>query len=283
MTKDTDSKILKKLEKQKKEEGKLPLLFEFYRELLHIQSRAGKRINIPKPALDDRTISQRIKQRLPLVSFANLVLDLPLLREVFVEVIAAFAKYPELFGEIPERLKNPKAGRLLTRKAVEAWFKGKELPPKLLNSDTSDELMQAIIHAALKSFLMSYAGALLSFVDQERWRRRYCPICGGSPDFAFLDKERGSRWLLCSRCDTEWVFQRLKCPYCGTEDQKALAYYTDDEGKYRLYVCEQCKRYLKAIDLQKTKAEVLLPLERFNTLALDSQAQEQGYRTKNPR
>ena len=35
-------------------------------------------------------------------------------------------------------------------------------------------------------------------VDQEKWRRRYCPVCGGNPDIAYLDTERGSRWLVCS-------------------------------------------------------------------------------------
>ena len=129
----------------------------------------------------------------------------------------------------------------------------------------------------MRPFLTSHAETLTSSIDQERWRRKYCPICGGSPDFAFLDKERGSRWLLCSRCDTEWIFQRLECPYCGTQDQKALAYLTDDEGLYRLYTCEQCKRYLKAIDLRQAKAEILLPLERFYTLDMDSQARKQGY------
>jgi len=114
-------------------------------------------------------------------------------------------------------------------------------------------------------------------VNQERWRRGYCPICGGNPDFAFLDKERGARWLLCSGCDAEWLFQRLECPYCGTQDQDALAYFTDDEGLYRLYVCERCKRYLKALDLRQAKSEVLLPLERLFTFDIDAQAQEYGY------
>ena len=137
--------------------------------------------------------------------------------------------------------------------------------------------MQAIIQATLKPFLVSHAKALIDFIDQERWRRRYCPICGGRPDFAFLDNEQGTRWLLCSRCDAEWLFQRLQCPFCGTHDQKALAFFTDDAGLYRLYVCEQCKHYLKTIDLRQAKSEVLLPLERFDTLGMDTQAQQQGY------
>jgi len=119
---------------------------------------------------------------------------------------------------------------------------------------------------------------LLPEVDQERWRRQYCPVCGGPPDFAYLDKDAGARWLLCSRCDAEWLFQRLQCPYCGSQDQSALAYFTDDEGLYRLYVCEQCKRYLKAIDLRQTESEILLPLERLLTFELDVQARGKGYR-----
>jgi len=73
------------------------------------------------------------------------------------------------------------------------------------------------------------------------------------------------------------LFQRLECPHCGNQDQDALDYFTNDDGRYRLYVCERCKGYLKAIDLRQTESEVLLPLERLLTLQFDMQAQEQGY------
>ena len=86
----------------------------------------------------------------------------------------------------------------------------------------------------------------------------------------------GLRGLLCSRCDAEWLFQRLQCPYCGTQNQAALAYFTDDEGVYRLYVCEQCHKYIKTIDLRHTESEVLV--ERVLTLDMDRQAQEKGYK-----
>ena len=276
MTIDTDSQILKKLDGQEKEEGTLPLLLQFYRQLLRIQSRAEGRISIPETALRREAVMQRTERGLPALNFNDLAPDWPLLQDLFVEVTAAFAEYPQLFGEIPEPLKEPKAGRRLTKKAVRAWFKGDKLPPALAGV-ASENILQAIIHATLKPLLASYSRSLIGWVDLEHWRRGSCPICGGVPDFAFLETERGARCLLCSRCDTEWGFQRLECPYCGTRDQNALAYFTDDEGLYRLYVCEQCKRYLKAIDLRQAQAEVLLPLERYYTLDLDAQAQEQGY------
>jgi len=273
---DTSSKILEKLVEIKKEEGNPPPLLEFYRELLQIQSEVQNRIGIPESVLSHEAIRKRLKKGLPLLGFDELALDWALVRDVFVKVIAAFARYPQLFGQTPERLRKPEAGRLLTRKAVKAWLTGKELPSTILDG-VSENLIQAIIQATLQPFLASYAQALIGSVKQESWRRGYCPICGGSPDLAFLEKEHGARWLLCSRCDSEWLFQRLQCPYCGTQEQSALAFFTDDKEQYRLYVCERCKCYLKAIDLRKSESEILLPLERFYTLDLDSQAKEYGY------
>ena len=276
MKEDTPGKILKKLEEQEKEEGNLPLLLEFYRKLVQLQTSAQKRILAPVPGLDREAIRMRIQKGLPLVGSDDLTLDWPLVQDIFAQVIAVFAKYPGLFGETAGRLKETGTGRILTKKAVEAWFTGKDLPSIILDG-VSENLMSAMIQATLLPFLASYSEALNSYVEQERWRRGYCPICGGSPDLAFLKGEVGARWLLCSRCDTEWLFQRLECPYCGTQEQNALAFFTDEEELYRLYVCERCKCYLKAVDLRKTEAEVPLPLERLYTIDLDTQAVGKGY------
>jgi len=273
----TNSNILRKLEEWKEKEEVDPKFIEFYQRLLRIQSRAEQRIGIPQLSLSSEAISERIEHGLPLIGFDELALDWSLLQDIFVEVTEAFATYPELFGEFPQSLKEPEPCPPLAKETAKAWFEGARLLSLMEVDEVSEHLLEAIIHATLNPFLVSYSKALLGLVNQERWRRGYCPICGGNPDFAFLDKERGARWLLCSRCDAEWLFQRLECPYCGTQDQDALAYFTDDEGLYRLYVCERCKRYLKALDLRQAKSEVLLPLERLFTFDIDAQAQEYGY------
>ncbi len=270
---DTNSKILEKLEKQEKEEGKLPLLFEFYRRLVAVQSEAKRLMAVPGPILSKSAIDERISQGQPLLRFEDLKLDWPVLQDTFKEIAATFASYPDLFGGMPETLKH--AERLLTPEAVRAWFEGTALPKPA--AQISESLLSALIQATLKPMLESYAEPLLDSINQEGWRRRYCPVCGGTPDLAFLDQERGSRWLLCSRCDTRWLYQRLECPCCGTIDQNELSYYSDESDLYRLYVCDKCKRYLKAIDLRKAAPEVLIPLERVMTLDLDAQAREYGY------
>jgi len=276
MIKDITSKILNKLTEQEKEEGNLPLLLEFYRRLLQAQSKSHKPAAPTGLSLSSDAVQQHMLNGLPLVNFDELTLDWPSVQNMFIKVIAVFAKYPDLFGEIPQSMKKPDAGRLLTRKAAKAWFTGKELPRELLDG-ANENLMQTIIQATLQPFLADYSLALLKSVDQDNWRREYCPICGGNPDIAFLEKEYGARWLMCSRCDFQWLFQRLVCHCCGNQEQKSLSFFTDDAEQYRLYVCEQCKSYLKAVDLRKTENEVLLPLERFNTLDLDSQAKAYGY------
>ena len=267
--------IIQKLEKQEGEEGNLSPLLEFYLKLLRIHLEAEQHISAPKLALTGKAIGSRIEQGQPLVTFDELNLDWMLLRGIGEGVIGLFAGYPELFGEIPEALRKSGADHFLTRESVKAWFEGSKLPAVTADG-AGESLRGSIIHTTLSPFLTSYSKALRN-IDFERWRRRYCPVCGGSPDFAFLDKESGARWLLCSRCDTEWLFQRFECPGCGAKDQNALAYFTDDEGLYRLYVCELCQQYLKAIDLRQAKAEILLPLERWLTLDMDVQARERGY------
>ena len=274
MTKGIESEILKKLEEQEKKEGTLPRLLEFYKKLLLIQSEAEQHIGVPELRLSGETIKERIKQGKPLLTFDELELDWSLLRDVFEKVVALFAEYSELFGQLPESIRGLKANNFLARETVKAWFEGAEL---IVSNDVNKSLLEDIIHVTLSPIVASYSKVLIGQVDQEYWRRRFCPICGGKPDFAFLEKEAGARWLLCSRCNAEWLFQRLECPRCGSTNQNELAYYTDEAGLYRLYVCEKCKRYLKAIDLRKAEPEVLLPLERLMTLDIDAQARKYGY------
>ena len=279
VTTKANSEILKRLEEEGGKRGLSPRFLEFYQRLFRIQSGAEQRIDKAKPSLNRETINSRLEHGSPLLRFGDLVVNWSQLKDIFAEVTAVFAAYPDLFGEPPKSLGELKSHPSLSKKMAIAWLKKAKLPSAIAVDGVDEYLyLEAITHAALKPFLVSHSKALLSLVNQERWRREYCPICGSRPDFACLDKERGARWLLCSRCDAEWLFQRLQCPYCGTENQDALAYFIDDEGVYRLYVCEQCHTYIKAIDLRHTESKVLLPLERVLTLDMDRQAQEKGYK-----
>jgi formate dehydrogenase maturation protein FdhE len=138
-------------------------------------------------------------------------------------------------------------------------------------------LAQVSVDLALKPYLEWAAEQVMPYVDKERWKWGYCPACGGAPDFAALDAEVGARHLLCSRCDSQWLYRRLSCPFCGTTDHAKLAYYPSEDGVYRLYVCYECRRYLKTVDMRETTRTILLPVERISTVALDLAARQEGF------
>lgn len=258
--------------------GLSPRFLEFSKQLFNIQNKTEESLGQVNPPLSKETIDRRIGEGLPLLGYRDLDLDWIKVNSVFKEVTTHFAAYSDLFGKLPERLRKPKSRITLPKRMVKAWYEKTEFPETMAIKDFGEYmLMEVMIQATLRPFLIRYARALTGFIDQQRWRRNYCPICGGLPDFAFLDSEQGSRYLLCSRCDTEWLFLRLQCPYCNNQEQDGLAYFSDDKGIYRLYVCEQCHKYIKAIDLREAPTKVILPLERIFTLDMDRQAQDKGY------
>ena len=140
------------------------------------------------------------------------------------------------------------------------------------------ELAERAIDLALQPYLEWTAKQVMPHVEQESWKRGYCPACGGAPDFAVLVEETGARHLLCSRCRSQWLYKRLQCPFCNNTDHTKLLYYPSEDEVYRLYVCQVCKHYLKAIDLRKATHRVVLAVEPLLTVAMDLAAQEQGYK-----
>jgi hypothetical protein len=130
-----------------------------------------------------------------------------------------------------------------------------------------------------RPFLRRWAAALASLTQDAHWREGRCPVCGGQPDFAYLAVETGERHLICARCDTEWRHQRLGCPFCGNKDAATYGYHPDELEMYRLYVCKNCGRYLKTLDLRHVPAERLLAVERVASVAMDVAAMQEGYQS----
>ena len=156
-------------------------------------------------------------------------------------------------------------------------FEMGQVPQEREEEPEEATLSQVAADLALKPYLMWAAEQVMPHVDQSHWRQDYCPACGGVPDFAVLDAEVGARRLVCSRCNAEWSYRRVGCPFCGIVDHSQVSYYVGDDKAYRLYVCESCDRYLKTIDLRETTRVVQLDVERITTLKMDAAAYQEGY------
>jgi len=269
-------KNLRKLEELEQREGGLSGLTQFCRQMLALQDEAKSRFVVSIARFEPSVVSGCLSAGLPLVSFEDLSPGWVQAESLFPQVIDLLAReYPDFSGEV-EGLKSIISNKPLLSAVARAWYEGSPLPDMANSVDSG--VLASVIGTVFKPFLSAYAEALLPLVNQEAWRRRYCPICGSKPDFAFLETEVGARWLCCLRCDAQWLFQRLECPYCGNQKHASLAYLTDDKGLYRLYLCEECRSYVKAIDLRLAGPDTSLFVERIITMDIDSQAQQAGYK-----
>jgi FdhE protein len=243
--------------------------------LLRIQAEVESGLDLPEIALNRQELEQRLKNGIPLFSLKERELDKVKVNDTFHRIAALFAEYPEVLGPVPQALKA--ADFDLPADLANSWLEGGEFPAELSGEQISPALVGSLIQQTMRPFLIGYGKAISRQYDQDVWRRPYCPVCGSDPEFSHLEKETGARFLLCPSCCAEWQYLRTQCPYCGNADPKTLSYYTGEDGLYRLYLCEQCKCYLKAIDLRKTTENKIPALESLTTLPLDRQAHEMGY------
>jgi len=127
----------------------------------------------------------------------------------------------------------------------------------------------------LAPYLQKASEQIMPCLALDRWVQSYCPVCGGQPNFALLESKRGARQLVCSRCNSQWGYSRVGCPFCKSKEKQT--YYSSDDGVYRLYVCPDCNRYLKTLDRRELQRDVYPDVERLVTVGMDLAAQ--GLRT----
>jgi hypothetical protein len=276
--KDRDRAIIERLDGWSKSSPEWPRSIEVGLRLLRLSIEAQPRIGTPKPHLHRDAVSALLMQGKTVLAFDDLRLDWSLLEGLFRAAIQILVVEMPGSHENSQRLNQLAANTPLLRQVARDYYTDTPLSSRATEHCIDTSLLEACASAALTPFLAAHSDALSDLVAQELWRRNTCPLCGGAADFAFLEKEQGARWLMCSRCGMEWLFQRIQCPYCGTQKHESLAYRTNSQGLYRLYTCEECHAYIKAIDLRKASPEVLLPLERILTVDLDRQAKEADYR-----
>lgn len=145
--------------------------------------------------------------------------------------------------------------------------------------DEQLDLIDLFIEESLRPELEVIAEQYGAAVEKSEWMEGYCPICGKEPKIGEIrESEDGRRYLFCHQCGYKWHFRRIKCPFCGNEEQHSLAYFAvEGEERYRVDVCNKCRRYIKIVELPKSSEDVNLDVEDIATLHLDVLAYEEGY------
>ncbi len=234
--------------------------------------------------VDEGLVRQKLQGGFPLVDFVRGSLDLTLPRAYFTALLAIAEKHaPEETAALRTQIED---GSLDYERMVRLSFEtpaeadGAEPGEAEAEEDASEEfldLVELFLEESLRPALEKVAEAYGPRVAEAGWSEGFCPICGKEPKIGEIVEEEG-RFLFCSQCGFRWRFERIKCPFCGNEEQQSLAYFTvEGEERYRVDVCNECKRYIKTVDSREGKGEANLDVEDMATLHLDLLATEEGY------
>jgi len=141
----------------------------------------------------------------------------------------------------------------------------------------SPPALDQVLVLALRPFLARCAEALGQRAEiVSEWHHGHCPFCGWEPDFAVITPNADRR-LICGRCNAQWPFAPLTCPFCSNDDRALVTSFATRDGRYRVYACDVCRRYLKAYDGRKASRPVMVAVDSIATLPLDAAAMQRGY------
>ena len=251
---------------------------DLHLELLELSRRVQSRIPLPSFELNAALMAWHQQQRRPVLRFEDIpveVSDLRLMVRQTAEVLERRgALEPESHSEVTALARD--AGLL---GHARTWYetnraRDEGAPPA--DAGLSEAVSQTLA-LAMRPYLSRCAEVVRQSPHLPLWTHPECPMCGGEADFSVLTTA-GDRHLVCARCGLQWAFDPIRCPYCANDDRSTISSFSTADGKYRVSVCNVCRRYVKAADERRLGRPVLPMLDGVATLPLDAAAIQRGYR-----
>jgi FdhE protein len=144
--------------------------------------------------------------------------------------------------------------------------------------EVDGDLLCTLLRFSLFPALEQLAAQLAPLRVLAAWQPGYCPTCGSWP---LLSEYRGldqARFLRCGLCATEWLLDRLLCPFCGCRDHQQLGYlHIEGDQQQRAATCRQCRCYNKTLATLVPIPAIELAVDDLATIHLDIIALEHGY------
>jgi len=256
-------------------------ILEFYKKVFIVQEDAAQHLHLKPVQIPEHVLSVKLEEGFPLIHMSEFVLDTGA-ADRLLEVLCRMAlnanqTLSTAANGILETLQNGVIKSELLYKNLlddnDAYFQ------QLADGINIDKkALTFFVYTSAKPSLSVYAQKLSGHnTSPGTWAKGICPVCGNSPGLAALEGQ-GERCLFCSFCWTKWRVQRIFCSFCENEDHESLHYfYSETESEYRMDTCDQCKKYLKTVDVRKIDRPFYPPLEQVSTLHLDMKAGEMGY------
>jgi FdhE protein len=253
-------------------------LLDILEEILILREEYRRRMQRDIFPVDEKLIAAKLAGGFPLVDFSSVIGNLAEPQDYFLALLEIAEKRAP--GETGEMARKILDGEIRFNDLIYESFNPPPLEEEAADNgeETSLDLVELFIEESLRPALEKVTARYGAAVRKADWMEGYCPICGREPKIGEIRDEEESRYLFCNQCGFEWNYLRIKCPFCGNEEQQSLAYFTiEGDERYRVDVCNECKRYIKIVDFREAKQKADLDVEDIATIHLDMLANEEGY------
>lgn len=255
---------------------------DFFEDIAKAHHKAKDHIAKDKiyPSITKKAAQEMLSQGFPVVNFDRMRIKMRPLRAHFREICRILSKYEKKMTT--SFLKSEHYRKLDPKQLIRNVLSHDANYLKSLSEKTGVEenTLKFIAIALSRPIFEVAAGEVGDKIKDDLWWKNCCPVCGSEPIMAKVQRKDGMRILGCSLCGREWRFDRIKCPFCGNDEQKTIKFFFyHEKSPHRLYVCDKCKRYIKSVDERKIAQaqKIDMTIQDMVTLYLDTLAKEKGY------
>lgn len=249
-------------------------------ELVEAQRRVQSRVPLPWIQPDPEWVAAQQRAGRPVIRFADIPLEWSDLRLTLRQTADILHRYEAIDRAEHEQILTLSRDGNALQPLVSQWYATTsgvdQTGPRPSASPHAPPSLDQVLVLSMRPFLARCAESLLQRADLSAWRHGHCPYCGWEPDFSVITPNADRR-LICGRCLAQWDFGPLTCPFCANDDRALITSFATRDGKYRVYACDVCRRYLKAYDGRRASRPVMVAVDSIATLPLDAAAMQRGY------
>jgi len=276
-----DTREVAELKQIKASQPELASAVDMQLALVDMHRRVQGRVPLPWIQVNPEWIRSQQSAGRPLVRFADIPLEWSDFRLTFRQTADILQRFEAL--ERADYQKIVALGRdgNTLEPLVRQWYEASSgvdgaVDPRSRVPAEAPASIEQVLVLALRPFLARCAEALAQRAQIADWSHGHCPYCGWEPDFAVITPNADRR-LICGRCVAQWAYAALTCPFCSNDDRGLITSFATRDGRYRVYACDVCRRYLKAYDARHATRPVLVAVDSIATLPLDAAAMQRGY------
>jgi len=244
---------------------------------IDITPTKGLLINWDDKGIIEDFQKKALDRKLPIIYFLDpSKFDLDLLSMAFKKLVHVFVEHNIDDQDLKRLLNHVESGKINLSKLIEAALRENIVifEEAAKESDVKAELLLYLVGALIQPGLEEIARKVNSQV-LDKWWQGSCPVCGRIS--AVAKNRYGKRFLVCTYCGTEYLFDNFFCVHCDNKDPYTLKFIEVEENPaFKIDFCTKCKHYLKVIEEAKLKEPIPKGLEDILTLNLDFLAKDAG-------